>query len=282
MENAPNNAKFINSNSDKLTLLIDKCDFSDVMDIYVDNALLVKINESMFHAYQTINPSIVGTTQHLNVSDSEGSPDTSKIQVSGYQQGFYSHTNGKDCRAVFQSYAEGHYTNASGMNSHTEGDETEASGDNSHAEGSFTKAKGNFSHAEGEGTIAIRNAQHVQGQWNIQDTEERYLHIVGNGIGDDGHERSNAHTLDHEGNAWFQGDVYVSSTFGVNKDEGSKKLATEEFVITEIQKVESAPGTEGPAGYTPVKGVDYYTEADKTEMVNLVLAALPTWIGGSY
>ena len=34
-------------------------------------------------------------------------------------------------------------------------------------------------------------------------------------------------------------------------------------------------GETGVAGYTPVKGVDYYTEADKTEMVNAVIAALP-------
>lgn len=33
---------------------------------------------------------------------------------------------------------------------------------------------------------------------------------------------------------------------------------------------------------TPVKGTDYYTEADKTEMVNRVISALPTWAGGSY
>jgi hypothetical protein len=42
------------------------------------------------------------------------------------------------------------------------------------------------------------------------------------------------------------------------------------------------PGTNGADGYTPVKGTDYYTEADKAEMVDLVLAALPTWNGGSY
>jgi hypothetical protein len=35
-------------------------------------------------------------------------------------------------------------------------------------------------------------------------------------------------------------------------------------------------------GYTPQKGVDYYTETDKQEMVAAVLAALPTWQGGSY
>lgn len=41
-------------------------------------------------------------------------------------------------------------------------------------------------------------------------------------------------------------------------------------------------GAQGPAGYTPQKGTDYYTAADKTEMVNAVIAALPTWNGGSY
>ena len=38
----------------------------------------------------------------------------------------------------------------------------------------------------------------------------------------------------------------------------------------------------GEDGYTPVKGKDYYTESDKAEMVQDVLAALPTWEGGSY
>lgn len=33
---------------------------------------------------------------------------------------------------------------------------------------------------------------------------------------------------------------------------------------------------------TPQKGVDYYTEEDKTEMVNAVLDALPAWTPGSY
>ena len=35
------------------------------------------------------------------------------------------------------------------------------------------------------------------------------------------------------------------------------------------------PGAKGADGKTPVKGTDYFTEADKTEMVNAVLAALP-------
>lgn len=35
----------------------------------------------------------------------------------------------------------------------------------------------------------------------------------------------------------------------------------------------------GAAGKTPVKGTDYFTAADKTEIVNAVIAALPVYTG---
>ena len=41
-------------------------------------------------------------------------------------------------------------------------------------------------------------------------------------------------------------------------------------------------GEKGANGKTPVKGTDYWTAADKTEIVNDTLAALPTWTGGGY
>lgn len=41
-------------------------------------------------------------------------------------------------------------------------------------------------------------------------------------------------------------------------------------------------GATGAAGHTPEKGVDYWTTADKSGIVDDVLAALPTWTGGSY
>ena len=39
--------------------------------------------------------------------------------------------------------------------------------------------------------------------------------------------------------------------------------------------VKGGDGTPGVDGHTPIKGVDYYTEADKSEMVQAVLSALP-------
>ena len=41
-------------------------------------------------------------------------------------------------------------------------------------------------------------------------------------------------------------------------------------------------GLKGDKGDTPVKGTDYWTAADKTEIVNDTLVALPTWTGGGY
>ena len=41
-------------------------------------------------------------------------------------------------------------------------------------------------------------------------------------------------------------------------------------------------GPRGADGHTPVKGTDYWTADDQQAIVNDVLAALPTWEGGSY
>lgn len=49
-----------------------------------------------------------------------------------------------------------------------------------------------------------------------------------------------------------------------------------------VQGETGPQGPEGPAGYTPKRGTDYWTAADKTQMVSDVLDALPTWTGGSY
>lgn len=105
-------------------------------------------------------------------------------------------------------------------------------GNYSFAEGNNTTASGDDSHAEGYKTAASGSSQHVQGKFNIDDTTGTYADIIGNGTSDTA--RSNAATVDWNGNAWYAGDVYVGSTSGTNKDAGSKKLATEEYVQSMI------------------------------------------------
>lgn len=48
------------------------------------------------------------------------------------------------------------------------------------------------------------------------------------------------------------------------------------------QGLRGADGAAGADGHTPVKGTDYWTADDQQAIVNDVLAALPTWEGGSY
>lgn len=125
--------------------------------------------------------------------------------------GEYSHAEGWRVKASGdRSHAEGDRVKASGKASHAEGMFTIASGDESHSEGSNNVASGNSSHAEGLNTIASGMNQHVQGKYNIEDNSDIYAHIVGNGNSEN--TRSNAHTLDWDGNAWFSGDVFVGGT----------------------------------------------------------------------
>lgn len=117
-----------------------------------------------------------------------------------------SHSEGQDTIAKGgQSHAEGMGCKALGHMSHAEGYKTTANAHHSHAEGSVTQTTNNaiYSHAEGYNTIADGQAQHVAGKFNISDQTSAV--IIGNGTDDAN--RSNAHTLDWDGNAWFAGDV---------------------------------------------------------------------------
>lgn len=119
------------------------------------------------------------------------------------------------------SHAEGMYVTSSGNCSHAEGNLTKATGYGSHAEGGGTIASGNCSHAEGNLTRASSEYQHVQGKYNIEDTANKYAHIVGNGTDDNN--RSNAHTLDWQGNAWYAGKVTAGAAPVEDMDLTTKK-----------------------------------------------------------
>ena len=57
---------------------------------------------------------------------------------------------------------------------------------------------------------------------------------------------------------------------------GATITITDKNGTTTATILNGANGDPGTNGTTPVKGVDYYTEADKQEMVQLVLAAIPS------
>ena len=125
-------------------------------------------------------------------------------KASGYvshAEGYYTESSGG------QSHSEGYYTKADGQYSHSEGFHTQALGSQSHSEGDSTVAKGSSSHAAGKGTIASGKFQFAYGQYNIEDTTNKYVTIIGDGTDDKN--RSNIYTCDWNGNIWTKGDVLI-------------------------------------------------------------------------
>ena len=126
--------------------------------------------------------------------------------------GFSSHAEGESTIASeYRSHAEGYRTKANGHYSHAEGSDTQADGSSAHAEGDNTQAIGHGSHAEGRGTKASGNYQHVSGTYNLSNSTS--LEIIGNGTSDS--KRSNARTLDTNGNEWLAGGLTVNTTSGI-------------------------------------------------------------------
>lgn len=76
---------------------------------------------------------------------------------------------------------------------------------------------------EGLGVVSSSDNQYVHGKYNIEDTSNQYAEIVGNGLSDT--ERSNAYTLDWNGNAVYSGKV----TAGEDPVSGLD-LATKQYV----------------------------------------------------
>lgn len=114
----------------------------------------------------------------------------------------------------------------------------DASGIASFCEGIVCTASGAYSHAEGEGTTASvkGEAQHAQGKYNIIDEEGKYAHIVGNGASN---ARSNAHTLDWQGNAWFAGNIEPEEGIILHSPSGYKfKLIVDDEGNLSTTKIE--------------------------------------------
>ena len=122
-------------------------------------------------------------------------------------------------------------------------------------------AYGEYSHIEGLGTKANSDCQHVQGKYNIADTENKYAHIVGNGVNNGGVDdtRSNAHTIDWEGNAWFAGKIYAG---GTGQDD---EAAIEVALKTDIAQPNWNQNDETAADY--VKNRTHYEYLDDANLV---------------
>lgn len=191
-----------------------------------------------------------------NQSHAEGGY-TSATESASHAEGFSTVASG------IESHAEGNYTLASGSRSHAEGIETAANGSASHAEGIGTVANASSSHAAGQYNVADnisgwnewvsgtyysvgdkvkRTGETVTGwicktpnsdiefkdsKWNLTYLMN-YVEIIGNGK--DNNNRSNARTLDWDGNERLMGDLYVGCN--ANSTGGSKVATASNPVFT--------------------------------------------------
>ena len=158
-----------------------------------------------------------GNYSHAEGYDTEAGSNASHAEGDGTTaNGTNSHAEGHSTTSSGDySHAEGWYSTASSNCSHAEGHQTTASAYYSHAEGYFTVASGTNSHAGGYYTIANGKSQYVIGECNIQDSDVtsenprgKYAFIIGNGTGNATADRSNAFTIDWNGNAEAAGDYY--------------------------------------------------------------------------
>lgn len=145
------------------------------------------------------------------------------------------HAEGSSTTASgYDAHAEGCHTTASGYYSHAEGYYTTASQYYSHAEGSSTVASGVCSHAEGLDTKASSDYQHVQGKYNVEDTENKFAFIIGNGTKNSA--RSNAFAIDWNGLIYLNnsstGIDLTSEIGGVKEDLTNLRTEVDSIVIS--------------------------------------------------
>lgn len=129
-----------------------------------------------------------------------------------------------------------------GTNSVAEGVDTTASGDYSHAEGAGTEASGQYSHAEGMNTTAAGSSQHVSGKFNIVDNNNTYAEIIGNGTANNA--RSNARTLDWQGNEVLAGDLTINGNTSVGTALSNLASAIPND-ISDLDDVDTTGATDG-------------------------------------
>lgn len=182
------------------------------------------------------------------------------------------------------SHAEGYKTTASGQESHAEGYQTIADGSVSHAEGDRTISNGHYSHTEGQSTIADGRSTHVFGEYNVQNPDSqdvrqrgKFVEIVGNG---DSNARSNARTLDWQGNETLAGNLTVNGTTltvngqqiepQVQSDWNQTTTTAKDYIKNKPENLSDFNNDEGFIDNTVNNLTNYYDKVQVDQMISSV------------
>ena len=147
------------------------------------------------------------------------------------------------------------------------------------------EAEGWNAHAEGQGSLASGDNQHVFGMYNEEDRNSVYVEIVGNGSSDN--DRSNARTLDWEGNETLAGDLSVGGDLSVAGDldiDGDMTVdnltVTEDLIVADDTTIGGDLDVAGPitsggtitAGADPVNDMDVVTKQFLDDVVEDIIS----------
>jgi hypothetical protein len=175
--------------------------------------------------------------------------------------GFYTKTEGA------KAIAAGNHSEANGDSSVAIGYYSIADGDQSAAFGYETYAGGDYSLATGMNTSANGDVQFVSGRYNKKDEKNKFAVIVGNGEDEDVKDedgniitqnRSNAYTLNWEGDAWYAGRVKVGRS--TTDEDEDLVLVSKDYLKSYVESyVESA-----------IKEAFNITEADEGKVLKVV------------
>lgn len=228
------NLKFIGQNLEGNTYTIDGKSYTAAANSEIFGDYENNIAVGQWSISEGSGTRAIGRASHAEGAYGQAIADGTHVE--GYQTkatGYWSHAEGEmTVVSSYASHAEGSYCTlpdgtkrygtAAGYASHVEGGGCHATGSCCHVEGLASTASGAQSHAEGRYTIAAGGAQHVEGTANIEDADGKYIHIAGNGTFNS---RSNAYTLDWDGNGWFAGNITVG--------ENNSTVLTEADILTD-------------------------------------------------
>lgn len=161
------------------------------VDTFIDKAVTAS------SSFRIVSKPWLGTTNWASYARSSG--------VSNRVHGDAASADGRSNIITGRYGRASGYLNKTGYAGHVQNRSNTALGIDASGSGRDTVADGERSFTMGHGTVAKAKDQLARGKYNIPDNGQNYADIVGNGKDDNN--RSNAYTLDWNGNGWFAGSI---------------------------------------------------------------------------
>ena len=149
------------------------------------------------------------TTEELSTAlDLGNKANKNNLEYAGSLKG-----NGATVREDYKSVSLGGYNTSIGQVSFASGSDNNVSGNYATAQGYNCYVSGGYASAAGRYLLVSSIDQRVEGRFNVEDTQNQYAYILGNGQSTSS--RNNAYTVDWNGNATYSGFLTAANFKGI-------------------------------------------------------------------